>query len=156
CARHRRRRAAVPLRDRPREHRAARRRRVPAPAGRAVMEPVVDGTLELRACPACGRQNPSDMQFCPSCGTPQTLASQLAHSPTEPPPPPPGMVEADPLIGAVIADRYQIVSLIGRGGMGVVYKAEHVRMGKLMAIKLLSGELSRDKDTVKRFRREAE
>ena len=40
--------------------------------------------------------------------------------------------------------------------MGVVYKVEHVRMGKLMALKLLHGELARDKDLVKRFRTEAE
>ena len=40
--------------------------------------------------------------------------------------------------------------------MGVVYKVEHVHIGKLMAMKLLHGELARDRDTQKRFRREAE
>ena len=61
----------------------------------------------------------------------------------------------DPLIGKVIADRYRIVSPLGKGGMGVVYKVEHLRIGKLMAIKLLTGELSRNRDVVRRFKREA-
>ncbi len=61
----------------------------------------------------------------------------------------------DPLIGRVIADRYRIVGHLGRGGMGVVYKVEHLRIGKLMAMKLLTGELSRNREVVRRFKREA-
>jgi serine/threonine-protein kinase len=80
-------------------------------------------------------------------------------------PPPPSLLPqerptdaahfADPLIGMVIAERYRIVEGIGRGGMGVVYRAEHARIGKLMALKLLTGELSRDAQQVARFKREA-
>lgn len=62
---------------------------------------------------------------------------------------------ADPLIGVVVADRYRILEPIGRGGMGVVYKVEHVRIGKLLAMKLLTGELSRSAEMVRRFKREA-
>ncbi len=62
---------------------------------------------------------------------------------------------ADPLLGIVVADRYRILEPIGRGGMGVVYKVEHVRIGKLLAMKLLTGELSRSADMVRRFKREA-
>ncbi len=65
------------------------------------------------------------------------------------------LLSADPLVGQVIADRYKILSMLGRGGMGVVYKVEHVHIGKLMAMKLLSGELASDANTVRRFRREA-
>jgi eukaryotic-like serine/threonine-protein kinase len=61
----------------------------------------------------------------------------------------------DPLIGRVIADRYRIVGHLGRGGMGIVYKVEHLRIGKLMAMKLLTGELSRNREVVRRFKREA-
>ena len=61
----------------------------------------------------------------------------------------------DPLIGKTIADRYRIVAPLGKGGMGVVYKVEHLRIGKLMAMKLLTGELSRNRDVVRRFKREA-
>ena len=63
---------------------------------------------------------------------------------------------ADPLVGLTVADRYRILGPLGAGGMGVVYKVEHARIGKLMAMKLLSGELSRDPNLVKRFKREAE
>jgi serine/threonine-protein kinase len=62
---------------------------------------------------------------------------------------------ADPLIGKVVADRYRIVEPLGRGGMGIVYKVEHVRIGKLLAMKLLTGELSQNPDVVRRFKREA-
>lgn len=70
-------------------------------------------------------------------------------------PPQSGLVIADPLIGAVVADRYRIERLIGRGGMGVVYQVEHTKIGKVMALKLLTGELARNPDTVRRFKREA-
>ena len=62
---------------------------------------------------------------------------------------------ADPLIGVVVADRYRIVEPLGRGGMGIVYKVEHARIGKLLAMKLLTGELSRNPDVVRRFKQEA-
>ena len=62
---------------------------------------------------------------------------------------------ADPLIGVVVADRYRIVDPLGRGGMGIVYKVEHVRIGKLLAMKLLTGELSRNPEVVRRFKQEA-
>ena len=63
---------------------------------------------------------------------------------------------ADPLIGVVVAERYRIKERIGRGGMGVVYRVEHARIGKLMALKLLTGELTRDPQQVARFKREAQ
>ncbi len=62
----------------------------------------------------------------------------------------------DPLIGLVVAERYRILDLLGRGGMGVVYRVEHVRIGKLLAMKLLAGELSRNPEAVRRFKHEAE
>jgi serine/threonine-protein kinase len=62
---------------------------------------------------------------------------------------------ADPLIGLVVAGRYRILAPIGRGGMGVVYKVEHIHLGKLLAMKLLTGELSMNPDVVRRFKREA-
>ncbi|NUP12447.1 MAG: serine/threonine protein kinase [Polyangiaceae bacterium] len=62
---------------------------------------------------------------------------------------------ADPLIGRLIADRYRILRRIGRGGMGVVYEVEHAAIGKLLAMKLLSGDIAANPDVVRRFKREA-
>jgi serine/threonine protein kinase len=64
-------------------------------------------------------------------------------------------IDRDPLVGSNLADRYQIESVIGRGGMGVVYKARHQLMDKFMAIKMLHSHLVAEPEAVKRFHREA-
>jgi eukaryotic-like serine/threonine-protein kinase len=71
-----------------------------------------------------------------------------------------GPISPDPLVGAVVADRYRVVELLGRGGMGAVYEVEHTRIGKLLAMKLLAmkllaHELSGSADAARRFKREA-
>jgi serine/threonine protein kinase len=58
-------------------------------------------------------------------------------------------------VGTRLGDRYEIVSVIGRGGMGVVYKARQEQMDKLMAIKMLHSHMVSDSEAVKRFYREA-
>jgi serine/threonine protein kinase len=64
--------------------------------------------------------------------------------------------EAEPdLIGAEIDGRYRVIELIGEGGMGKVYLAEHVEIGKRVALKVLHPSYSRMPDLVERFRREA-
>ena len=103
-------------------------------------------TAEHRPCTECGRLNSFEARFCGACGNELVSESQALGN----------EVMADPLIGRIIADRYRILQFLGRGGMGVVYRVEHVHIGKVMAMKLLHGELARDRDTIKRFRREAE
>ena len=61
----------------------------------------------------------------------------------------------DPFIGVTISERYLITSIIGSGGMGNVYLAEHVLLKKKVAVKILHFELSKNKDTLERFKREA-
>ncbi len=61
---------------------------------------------------------------------------------------------SDPLLGQVIADRYHLVKVVGRGGMGVVYRAEDTRLGgRPCAVKLLLGT-SMDPEEAERFERE--
>ena len=87
-------------------------------------------------CSECGKSNPPESKFCGKCGTPL---------PSGPPRP-----------GDIIADRYRVVAPIGRGAMGTVYRAEHVQISKVMAIKLLHRELQQNPENVIRFHREAE
>lgn len=62
---------------------------------------------------------------------------------------------SDPRVGTVISDRYRLRALIGEGGMGRVYDAEHVLMKKRLAVKILHRELTRVPEVVARFEREA-
>ena len=67
----------------------------------------------------------------------------------------PTQVDASAAAGSLIAGKYRIEELLGRGGMGAVYAARHVRTGRRFAIKLLSRELTGDEGAEERFVREA-
>ncbi|HSN83067.1 MAG TPA: serine/threonine-protein kinase [Polyangiales bacterium] len=87
-------------------------------------------------CRACGETNPPAAKFCGTCGI------ELGVAPPEP--------------GEIIAGRYRVVAPIGSGAMGSVYRAEHVQISKVMAIKLLHRDVEQDAESVARFHREAE
>jgi serine/threonine protein kinase len=58
-------------------------------------------------------------------------------------------------VGQLIDGRYRILNVIGRGGMGTVYKAEHVAIRRIVAVKLLHASLARVPEVSRRFEREA-
>lgn len=62
---------------------------------------------------------------------------------------------ADPLIGSVLAGRYRIVKKLGGGAMGSVYLGEHLKFGRMDAIKVLHGGMARDQESTDRFLRGA-
>jgi len=92
----------------------------------------------VKRCPLCAVEYPDGTRFCPNDG--QTLR---ASSP------------AADLVGQVVADRYHVVRKLGEGGMGQVYLAEHVKMGRQSAIKVMNPAMVHDPDAVARFNREA-
>ena len=58
-------------------------------------------------------------------------------------------------LGKIVDGRYKVLEVIGRGGMGVVYRVEHLRMGKIAAMKVLHRDLASEPDVIARFEREA-
>jgi serine/threonine-protein kinase len=63
--------------------------------------------------------------------------------------------QGDPLVGKVIADRFEILERIGDGGTGVVYKAKQLSVDRIIAVKVLGAHVSTDPQWMKRFHNEA-
>ncbi|HEX5061411.1 MAG TPA: serine/threonine-protein kinase, partial [Kofleriaceae bacterium] len=61
-----------------------------------------------------------------------------------------------PLIGTVVGGRYEIVRLIGKGGMGAIYEVRNTRLGRQFALKTLTGDAAANPEVLLRFRREAD
>src|SRR5687767_2855454 len=68
------------------------------------------------------------------------------------------VLEADPasIVNTVLDGQYQMEALLGRGGMGAVYRARHILLGDRVAIKVLPPEVRTNADWLRRFRREGQ
>ena len=62
----------------------------------------------------------------------------------------------DPLIGTVVGGRYEVIRLIGKGGMGSIYEVRNTRLGRQFALKTLTGDAANNPEVLQRFRREAD
>ena len=71
------------------------------------------------------------------------------------PPPKVNVHSDDPMIGTIIAGRYRVDARLGEGGMGAVYRVEHLHMRKKLALKVLHREMTTQTEIVARFEREA-
>jgi eukaryotic-like serine/threonine-protein kinase len=92
----------------------------------------------LKICPQCGTEYELDQRFCPKDGS--TLRMPEASG---------------DLVGNIVADRYHVLRKLGEGGMGQVYLAEHVKMGRKSALKVMRPNMVADADAISRFNREA-
>ena len=101
-------------------------------------------------CRKCGKPNPDDSRFCEGCGKSFVDTGDHASGNT-------GRFtsDQDPFLGQTIAGTFRLDSVLGRGGMGVVYLATNLRINAQMALKVLALNLAHDPDLVRRFEAEA-
>src|ERR1700690_772664 len=109
----------------------------------------------MPTCRVCHTELPSTTRFCSQCGTPAPSAADANLNPTELMPPPdssaPSGDEERFLPGALVAGRYRIIALIGRGGMGEVYRATDLKLRQPVALKFLPAALAADRVLLDRF-----
>ena len=117
----------------------------------------------MPSCPGCNRALPEDARFCPHCG--RELPPRAAE-------PPPGATAAETIEspssrqpssssihgrfepGTRLGARYRIVGLLGRGGMGEVYRADDLELGQSVALKFLPESVSTNPSDLARLRSE--
>lgn len=95
--------------------------------------------MSAKICPQCGTKYAAEHRFCTLDG-----ASLVSEHPD------------DSLLGRIIADRYHVTQKLGEGGMGEVYLAEHVRIRRKVAVKIMRRWMAEDHVALGRFHREAE
>ncbi len=89
----------------------------------------------MMECPKCGRCEEAGVSHCPSDGT---------------------ALKPVPAVPRTVDNKYRIEQLLGRGGMGAVYRARDMRLDRLVALKVVRAELLHDPEARRRFRREAQ
>jgi hypothetical protein len=106
-------------------------------------------------CISCHAELSDDARFCSNCGTPFGGADATVQKP-------PSFRSSSPvssgslnhgrfLPGTILGDRFRIVALLGRGGMGEVFRADDLKLGQAVALKFLPSEMSQDQERLGRL-----
>ncbi len=104
------------------------------------MTNVESQAIKRLVCPACNARFDGGT-FCSKDGTPLVEDENIGRSTNR--------------VGQTLADRYKLLRLLGEGGMGQVYEAQHVNINKRFAIKMLRPEIVSNPEATQRFRQEA-
>ncbi len=101
-------------------------------------QPKTEESADRKLCIACKQEFSGNETVCPNDGTTLTQLTM------------------EPNVGSTVGDKYEIMAVIGGGAMGLVYKARHLLMKRIVALKMLHPNMVVDEGTVKRFQKEAE
>ena len=107
----------------------------PAEAGSHTTHIVSPSLRPMMECPRCGRCDDPEVAICPVDGAPMRASLSIPR---------------------VLDGKYRLEQLLGRGGMGAVYRGRDMRLDRLVAVKVVRVELLGDGDARRRFKREAQ
>ena len=103
-------------------------------------------------CPRCHAENRDDSKFCGNCAAPLRTPGPEAPSLTKTLETPVQILKA----GSLIAGKYRVIEELGHGGMGIVYKAEDLKLKRAVALKFLPPHLMDSPEIKERFLVEAQ
>ena len=99
-------------------------------------------------CPKCQHENPAETLYCGKCATSLPSTDEIAVTETIEAP------KEELTRGTTLANRYEIIEELGKGGMGRVYRVEDTKLKQEVALKLIKPEIAKEKKTIERFRNE--